>query len=144
MTNTTTASGCAFVPLFANAEWKTKTSNFIQSRNFSCVADEPKDFGGADLGANPAEILLWSVAGGVSIGTELFATRDSVELQSLKADVSGRMLSVPLAIDQMTITVYIKGNAAKEKLEALVKESFEASPIVGALKIKPKLIIRAE
>ena len=80
MTNTTTASGCSFVPLFASAEWKSKTSNFIRSRNFSCIADEPRDFGGSDLGANPAEILLWSVAGCVSIGAELFASRDGVEL----------------------------------------------------------------
>ena len=144
MTNTTTASGCSFVPLFASAEWKSKTSNFIRSRNFSCIADEPRDFGGSDLGANPAEILLWSVAGCVSIGAELFASRDGVELECLKTDVSGRMLTNPLYIAQLSITVSIKGNASAEKLEGLVRESFEASPIVGSLKVKPQLIVKTE
>lgn len=80
----------------------------------------------------------------VSIGAELFASRDGVEVECLKTDVSGRMLTNPLSIAQLSITVSIKGNASAEKLEGLVRESFEASPIVGSLKVKPQLIVKTE
>ena len=101
--------------------------------------DEPLAAGGADLGANPAEILLWAVVGCVTIGTELFAKRDKVELVSLTASVDGYMTTDPLKIEGLRLCVHISGKADGGKLVALVEESFEKSPIVGSLKAKPKL-----
>lgn len=144
MTTESQQSGCTVVPLFASAEWKTKTSNLVHSRSFSCVTDEPAELGGSDLGANPAEILLWSVAGCINIGIEECARRDGIELTALKTDVAARAIPDPVAIGGMRLTVSIKADAPKEKLEAIVMESFEQSPIVGALKDKPQITVKVQ
>ena len=61
------------------------------ARQFNIVIDEPPQFGGEDLGANPVEYLLASYAGCINVVAHLTARELGINLERLEISVQGNI-----------------------------------------------------
>jgi uncharacterized OsmC-like protein len=60
----------------------------IQTRQFTLIADEPIEDGGADLGPKPTELMLAALGGCAAITARLYAQRKGWDLQGVEIDLS--------------------------------------------------------
>ena len=63
------------------------------------VADEPTELGGTDLGPNPYELLLGSVASCTAITIAFYATRKGIELDSVSVQYSFERIHADDCVD---------------------------------------------
>ena len=104
-------------------------------------------------GPNPVEYLMTGIAGCFSLGIVIGASLEGVTIQDLKTEVDANLdMGVFFdvvhggrhGISDVAIKVYIKSDASKEQLDAIVHHSLEYSPVVNSLNITVKAIIVQE
>ena len=109
------------------------------SKDIKLVVDEPRDFGGANSGANPVDYLLTGLNACLMAGYTVTASLMGIELESLEIASSGEIdLRHWLEIDARDVragmydivyTVYIKGDGTQSQFEELHEKVRRTSPI---------------
>ena len=89
------------------------------------IADEPTDLGGTDLGPNPYELLLGSVASCTAITISFYAKRKGIELDSVSVQYTFDRIHASDCedceegatgyIDHVTSDVFIEGDFDDEQ-----------------------------
>lgn len=109
---------------------KTKYSTEIVARSHTILADEPKKYGGNDVGVTPYELLLGSLGSCTAITLRMYADRKEwaldevlVHLEHFKehAQDSSACEDNPAKIDKFVRTIELKGNLNKEQMDKLLQ-----------------------
>lgn len=110
--------------------------------DFTFDTDHPELFASEDAGPTPVEYLLIGLAGCLTAGIAAVAQNREVQLNSVKAELTGDMdLQGILGIDSdvrngfgnITVTYDIDADASKEEIEAIVAQSQKRSAVFDAL-----------
>lgn len=107
----------------------------ISNGTHTWKADEPADFGGTDIGPNPYDLLLGSVAACTVITLSSYAQRKGIEISSISAEYSYDRVPVAACVncdedrtgmvDQVTSQIFIDGNfddATRKRLEDIARK----------------------
>lgn len=113
-----------------------------ESRKMQFVLDEPPELGGTDLGMNPVEALLNSLAACKCIVAKCFAGANGVELEGLTVSCKGVLdpdgfmginPDVKIGFSEITTTYNFKTSSPKDKVDALVKYIESHCPVHDTL-----------
>ncbi|MEE1598815.1 OsmC family protein [Acidaminococcus fermentans] len=142
------------LPFHAKFSWKDGLVGNVNIRNFSPLTlDEPQELGGTNKGPNPVEYLMTGIAGCFSLGIVIGASLEGVTIQDLKTEVDANLdMGVFFdavhggrhGIGDVAIKLYIKSDASKEQLDAMVRHSLAYSPVINSLNITVKAIVVQE
>jgi uncharacterized OsmC-like protein len=106
------------------------------SNNF--VMDQPKAGGGDNLGPNPLEVFLSSLAGCICAIGRIISNQKRLEIQGIEAKVEGivdkdyllgKTKEGRAGFTAINTTVTVKSDMSKEDKEAFVKEIEDRCPI---------------
>ncbi len=110
----------------------------VKARQFEIIVDEPADLGGTDMGPNPVEYVLASLAGCLNVMAHLVAKEMDFELRGVEIDLWGDLNPARLfgqSFEQRAgykeIGVYIKPDCDVDDatLEKWVKAVEERCPV---------------
>lgn len=142
------------LPFHAKFSWKDGLVGNVNIRNFAPLTlDEPQELGGTNKGPNPVEYLMIGIAGCFSLGIVIGASLEGVTIQDLKTEVDANLdMGVFFdavhggrhGIGAVAIKLYIKSDASKEQLDAMVRHSLAYSPVINSLNITVKAIVVQE
>lgn len=76
-------------PRTVSGEWKGDWLCEVQAGEFQLTVDEPVSAGGSNLGPQPTDLLLASVASCFALALGFAARKRSIELTSLNVDATG-------------------------------------------------------
>ena len=74
-----------------HAQSETPTRMKLQSGKFELIIDEPESMGGSDMGLNPIQVLLMSLAGCLNITGHAVAQQRGLKLNGMKITIDGKM-----------------------------------------------------
>ncbi|WP_461862742.1 OsmC family protein [Thermococcus sp.] len=120
-----------------------ETELLAKVRDFDVIVDEPAEIGGTDKGPNPVEYLLVALAGCLNVTIRGIANEKGIIIHSLEFAVEGRLNPEKFqgiskegraGFTEVKVSVYLKSDAPKEKLEELIKEVEERCPVTDNLK----------
>ncbi len=139
----------------ANSEWVrgTHTKSTIEKffglgeeqahrKSFTFDTDHPALFASEDVGPTPLEFVLVGLAGCLTAGIASVAQNREIQLNSVKAIVTGDMdlqgvlgidSDVRNGFDKITVTYDIDADATREEIEALVAQSQKRSAVFDAI-----------
>lgn len=103
--------------------------------------DEPPVLMGTDTGANPAEHLLSAMAGCITTTFVYYAAMEGVELEEVESVLEGRLdlqgmlgtARVEPGYESVDITLKVKSDAPKKKLEELLELARNRSPVTSTV-----------
>ena len=122
----------------ATVEWDSGFHSTTHTTDGQVVlSDEPKRYGGEEMGATPEDLLL--AAGGACLGNTYIAALSAarIHVESLRMNVSGRVnfrtafgleAGTP-GYENIKIVVDIQTDAPEEKVIALMEKVFPTAPI---------------
>jgi uncharacterized OsmC-like protein len=120
------------------AEAETHTKTIVKARNFEMIIDEPKNLGGTDSGANPAEYLIGALSGCLNVVGHLVAKEMNIALSGLEIDIEGNLDPAKFMGKDTTeragyccITVNMRPetDASEEQLQNWIKAVEERCPV---------------
>ena len=100
----------------------------IQARSHEIIADEPKELGGTDTGANPVELLLGALGACQSVVAQVYSEKFDVEYDELRIELEGDIdldgfldkADVRPGYSEIRLKYYFKTNEPLEKLQPFV------------------------
>ena len=107
------------------------TKLLAKVRDFEVLVDEPAEIGGTDEGPNPVEYLLVALAGCLNVTIRGIAGERGISVESLELAITGKLNPAKFqgiseegraGFTEVTVSVYLKTDAPKEKIEELLKE----------------------
>ncbi|WP_048056544.1 OsmC family protein [Thermococcus sp. 4557] len=119
------------------------TKLLAKVRDFEVLVDEPAEIGGTDGGPNPVEYLLVALAGCLNVTIRGIAGERGISVESLGLAITGKLNPAKFqgiseegraGFTEVTVSVYLKTDAPKEKIEELLKEVEERCPVTDNLK----------
>lgn len=122
-----------------NAQSETATRMKLQSGNFELTIDEPESMGGSDMGLNPIQVLLMSLAGCLNITGHAVAKQKGLKLNGMNITIDGKMnpcnfigSSFEERAGFQKIVVNVKPDfdgATKEEIDSWLKETESRCPV---------------
>lgn len=125
----------------------------VQVRDFLITVDEPKAFGGRDLGPNPVELVLAAIASCQEVTYRLYADRLGIALDGVSVTVTGEMdLCGLYALDPGTrpgfrglnIAVELDSTAPTAELDRLKRTVDAHCPVLDIIRNATPVIARTE
>jgi len=119
------------------------TKLLAKVRDFEVLVDEPAEIGGTDEGPNPVEYLLVALAGCLNVTIRGIAEEKGIPVESLELALAGKLNPAKFqglskegraGFTEVTVSVYLKTDAPREKIEELLKEVEERCPVTDNLK----------
>ena len=111
----------------------------IKSGKFEMIIDEPEDMGGTNLGPNPIQVLLMSLAGCINITGHQVALQRGMKLNGMKISIDGNMnpctfigCSMEERAGFQTINLKVKPDfegATQEEISSWLKETEQRCPV---------------
>ena len=124
------------------------------TKDFSILADEPKELCGANTQPNPQEILMAAFNSCMVVGYVAGATMNGIELESLVIETDGDLdlrgflgldSKVKPGYDEIHYTVRIKGDGTPEQFAAIHKTVMATSPnrwnMANPIKLTSELVV---
>ena len=114
----------------------------VSMRDFTVVADEPKNFGGGNKGPKPSELLLAALAACQEVTYRLYADAMEIPLNNVSVTVTGEadlrgfvdVDDVRAGFQRVTGTVTLDTPATPDKI-ALLQEAVDAHcPVLDSLR----------
>lgn len=113
----------------------------VSIRDFTLVADEPRNFGGADKGPKPSEILLAALAACQEVTYRLYADAMEIPLRNVSVTVTGEadlrgfvdMDGVRAGLQRVTGTVTLDTPAGAEDVRRLRDRVDAHCPVLDSL-----------
>jgi len=141
-------SGCGTAGFRVKTEWKgqTRSESTVESftcagepvpRNFTIVADEPKELLGTDTAPNPQELLLSAVNACMMVGYVAQASVRGVKLEACRIETEGELdlrgflgldEDVPPGYRRICYTVWLEGDGTPEQYEEIHQAVMATSP----------------
>lgn len=72
----------------------------VRARNHSIVIDEPVEQGGTDMGMNPVELLLSSVASCLTLTISIYAETMGTKAENIEVQVDGVLDSAGMTLEE--------------------------------------------
>ena len=104
------------------------------AESFTLVVDRPAEGGGGGLGFNGGQLLYLAVAGCISNDLFREAQAVGIELSSVRVKVSGDFVGEPAVSDEIRYEVEVAGDAAEDRLRALIDQVDEIAEIPNSLR----------
>ncbi len=104
------------------------------AESFTLVVDRPAEGGGGRLGFNGGQLLYLAVAGCISNDLVREARASGIELSSVRVKVGGDFVGEPAVSDEIRHEVEVAGDAAEDRLRALVDPVDEIAEIPNSLR----------
>ena len=140
--------GCGGAGFRVKTQWKgqTRSESTVEcfncggepvQRNFTIVADEPRELLGSDTAPNPQELLLSAVNACMMVGYVSQAAMRGIALKDCRIETEGELDlrgflglddSVPSGHRRINYTVYLDGDATRAELEELHEAVMRTSP----------------
>ncbi|NLI22323.1 MAG: OsmC family protein [Clostridiales bacterium] len=100
----------------------------VQARNHSIVIDEPAGQGGTDMGMNPVELLLSSIASCLALTLSIYSEAMGVKAQNIEIGVEGLIDSAGMkgsrkaspGLKKIQVTVNAQSNVEPETFQQVV------------------------
>jgi uncharacterized OsmC-like protein len=108
------------------------------------VVDRPSEAGGGGLGFNGGQLLNLAVAGCISNDLFREAQREGIRLTRVRVRVSADYAGSPAVSTPIQVLVEVKGDASRERLEALVAHVDEFAEIPNSLRRGTPVVVRRE
>ncbi len=114
----------------------------VRARKHEITVDEPKELGGTDLGPNPIELLLASLASCLSIAVRFHASRRNIRLDEVSVEASGELdirgfmgvEGVKPGLKKIEVLLRIKSPEPEEKLRELLEFVEAHCPVADTLR----------
>ncbi|HLR16429.1 MAG TPA: OsmC family protein [Alcanivoracaceae bacterium] len=121
----------------------------VQSRQFSLTLDEPKELGGTDLGMNPVEALLGSLAACQAIVARVYAQKFDVQLDDFRVEVEGDidldgffgLADVRPGYSEIRYRFHISSPSSQANIDALIAHLQQHCPVGDSLAKPVKLVL---
>ncbi|WP_456394860.1 OsmC family protein [Thermococcus sp.] len=119
------------------------TKLLAKVRDFEVLVDEPEEIGGTNEAPNPVEYLLVALAGCLNVTIRGIAEEKGIPVESLELALTGKLNPAKFqglseegraGFTEVTVSVYLKTDAPREKIEELLKEVEERCPVTDNLK----------
>lgn len=132
-----------------HAQSETPTRMKLKSGKFEMIIDEPKNMGGTDLGPNPIQVLLMSLAGCINVTGHQVAKQRGMKLNGMKLKIDGTMnpcTFIGCSYDEragfQNINLKVDAdfeNATPEEIESWLKETESRCPVSDNVREATKL-----
>lgn len=143
-----TNSGCGTAGFRVTTQWKgqTRSESTVESftcagepvpRNFTIVADEPKELLGTDTAPNPQELLLSAVNACMMVGYVAQASIRGITLEDCRIETEGELdlrgflgldEDVPPGYRRINYTVHLEGDGTPEQYQEIHQAVMATSP----------------
>ena len=140
--------GCGVAGFRVMTQWKgcTRSESTVESftcagepiaRNFTIVADEPKELLGADSAPNPQELLLSAVNACMMVGYVAQASLRGITLSDCRIETEGELDlrgflgledGVPAGYRRINYLVHLEGDGTREQFEEIHQAVMATSP----------------
>ncbi|HAF69786.1 MAG: OsmC family protein [Acetothermia bacterium 64_32] len=114
--------------LQAVATWKEGMAFTVEIRGHRLESDLSPDKGGKDLGPTPPEILLGALAACSGIYAKMFADREGLPADGIRAVAQAEALQSPMRLGNFSVRVRIPGLPREKRDKA---KAFVESCLVG-------------
>ena len=141
-------SGCGTAGFRVKTEWKgqTRSESTVESftcagdpiaRNFTIVADEPRELLGTDTAPNPQELLLSALNACMMVGYVAQASIRGITLDECRIETEGELDlrgflglddDVPPGYRRISYTVHLDGDGTSEQYEEIHQAVMATSP----------------
>ena len=117
------------------------------------VVDEPLNFGGTDMAANPAEVALAGVAASVSVTLQVLALMDNISIDDVRISISGTLDSrgffdldpkIRAGFQGLDIKIEIESSASHEVIQALIRKVERSCPVLDTVRNPTPIRITAD
>ncbi|NJE62183.1 OsmC family protein [Thermococcus sp. 21S7] len=118
------------------------TKLLARVRDFEVLVDEPGEIGGTNEAPNPVEYLLVALAGCLNVTIRGIAEEKGIPVESLEMAIAGKLNPEKFqglsgegraGFTEVTVSVYLKADAPREKIGELLKEAEERCPVTDNL-----------
>ena len=140
--------GCGVAGFRVATVWKgqTRSESTVESftcagepipRNFTIIADEPRELLGSDLAPNPQELLLSAINACMMVGYVAQAAVRGINLEDCRIETSGELdlrgflgldEDVPPGYRRICYTVHLAGDGSREQYEEIHQAVMATSP----------------
>lgn len=137
----------------ARSQWQGGFKVENEIRGFKVQMDEPPDLGGSNQAPNPVEMVLAAYGSCLTIGYTMNAAVMGINLKKLEVELEGNIdlpgfLGLEAQPDQdklpgfteIRARVFLKSDAAKEKVQELHDRVWATSPVGTTLSREVKLV----
>jgi len=131
------------------ATWESGMRVDVQARNHTVVIDQPEQMGGQDAGANPMEILLFSLGGCLGTIAAIVAKQEQINLRRFSVEVDGdfdvdflmgKTTEGRAGFTEIRANVTIDADLTDQEKEAFFKKVDSRCPISDNLINNSKLV----
>ncbi len=113
----------ADISVLVQSQSESPTRTLVKARSFDLVVDEPPEFGGEDVGANPVEYLLAGFTGCLNVVGHLVADDLGFKIRSLAFEATGPIDPAKLFGEDTEQRPGFKNIDIQVKIDADVEES---------------------
>lgn len=109
----------------------------VRARNHSIVIDEPVEQGGTDMGMNPVELLLSSVASCLTLTISIYAEAMGTKAENIDVQVDGVLDSAGMkgsrkarpGFKSMKVTIHAKTDAEPDVFQQVIDLALLRCPV---------------
>ena len=110
----------------------------LKARNFTMYIDQPEAMGGTNIGPNPLEYQLFSLAGCICTIGRIVAKQQGIQLRGLSCEVEGGLNSEVFmgknkedraGFQEMTLVINVDADMTQEEKEAFIHEVDGRCPV---------------
>lgn len=95
----------------------------VQSRNHTIIIDEPKEQGGTNMGMNPVELLLSSIASCLTLTISIYSEAMGIKMHSIEVTAEGVLDSAGMKGSRRTRPGF-------QKIKAIIRAKTDVEPEV--------------
>lgn len=118
------------------------------SAGFKLIFDEPKNFGGTDMGINPMSAALSVLGACQAITASMFAKSKDIDLQEFSIDIEGdmnleafaKLTGEPTGFQEIRYKMRFKSNSSLQALEDFAEFVEKTCPVGNSLQAGVKFV----
>ncbi|HEX8099053.1 MAG TPA: OsmC family protein [Actinomycetota bacterium] len=109
---------------------------------YTLIADRPKEAGGGGLGFNGGQLLNLAVAGCISNDLFREASKRGIAVHEVRVKVTSEYVGDPAVSTPIEYEVEIEGDADRDVLEGLVRDTDAIAEIPNSLRRGTEVVLR--